>query len=122
MNETVIPKYRRQTGRSFDRAFVRLNGRRYYLGEYGTPESREEYKRVLAEWMLNGHQVSQTADDLTVVEILAQFWRYAQSYYRRADGTQTTEISNYRQALRPLKGLYGTTLARIFHAFCRNAT
>ncbi|MCP4261789.1 MAG: site-specific integrase [Planctomycetes bacterium] len=114
MNKYSIPKYRKQTGRSFDRAFVSLNNRRYYLGEYGTEESQQEYRRVLAEWTLNSHQVPRQMDDITIVELLVQFWRYAESYYCRPDGTPTTEISNYRQALRPLKLLYGNTLARDF--------
>ena len=32
------------------RAVVRLGGRDVYLGEYGSPESHEEYERVIAEW------------------------------------------------------------------------
>ena len=59
MNKNNIPKYRKQTGRFVDRAFVSLNNRRYYLGEYGTEESRQEYRRVLAEWTLNSRQVPQ---------------------------------------------------------------
>ena len=47
------------------------------------------------------------SDDLTVVELIAHFWKHAQTYYRRLDGTSTSEIDNYRQVLRPLKDLYG---------------
>ena len=106
MNKEVMPKYRKQTGRYFDQAFVGLNDSRYYLGEYEVPESRQEYRRLLAQWAINGRQTSIKNEDITVVELLAQLWRYAQSYYRRSDGTLTTEISNYRQALRQLKKLY----------------
>ena len=37
------PKYRRHRSGGLDRAFVELNGRRIYLGRYGSPGSREKY-------------------------------------------------------------------------------
>jgi hypothetical protein len=53
MRKKAIPKYRRQTDKSGDHAFVMLDGKRYYLGEYGSPESKEQYRRLIAEWTLN---------------------------------------------------------------------
>ncbi|MCA9175891.1 MAG: hypothetical protein KDB14_15505 [Planctomycetales bacterium] len=46
-----IPSYRlhKPTGRGV----VRLNGRDIYLGEHGTPESKERYRQVIAEWLAN---------------------------------------------------------------------
>ncbi|MCH8969958.1 MAG: hypothetical protein IIA66_12685, partial [Planctomycetes bacterium] len=44
-----IPKYRRQKRKKCaDQAFVELDERRYYFGEYGTPESIKAYDRVIA--------------------------------------------------------------------------
>jgi hypothetical protein len=37
--------------KSSGRAFVTLNGRRTYLGKHGTPASRDEYDRVIGEWI-----------------------------------------------------------------------
>ncbi len=71
MNKDEIPKYRKQTGKYFDRAFVSLNGSRYYLGEYGTQENRQEYRRLSAEWALNGHQTSIKTEDITIVELFS---------------------------------------------------
>jgi hypothetical protein len=34
-------------------AVVRIDGRDHYLGKYDSPESREKYHRLVAEW-LNG--------------------------------------------------------------------
>jgi len=43
-----IPKYRRQKRKKCaDQAFVELDERRYYFGEYGTPESIEAYDLAL---------------------------------------------------------------------------
>jgi integrase len=36
--------------RNGDTAFVRINGKRIYLGKYGSPEATENYARCIAEW------------------------------------------------------------------------
>jgi hypothetical protein len=46
MRSQRIPAYRRQQGKSRDRAYVRIDGHRYYLGKYGSPESEEQYRRL----------------------------------------------------------------------------
>lgn len=114
MRNQRVPTYRRQRGNSRDRAFVRLNGQRFYLGKYGSPESKEKYRRLIAEWKANHRQILSPSDDLTVVELIAHFWQHAQTDYRRPNDTPTSEIDNYRQALRLLKNLYGHTLANAF--------
>ena len=35
---------------------MRVNGTDYYLGKYGSQESRDEYGRLLGEWMIKGCQ------------------------------------------------------------------
>ena len=49
-----IPQYRlhKPTGCGV----VRLNGRDIYLGTHGTPESKERYPQVIAEWLANNRQ------------------------------------------------------------------
>lgn len=95
-------------------AFVELNGHRVYLGAHGSARSREKYHRVLREWHAAGRQAPVHPEEITIVEVGARFWNHAEQYYRRPDGTQTSEVDNYRQALRPLKALYGTTPAKDF--------
>ena len=36
-------------GRNGDTAFVRINGKRVYLGPYGSPEAAQKYARLIAE-------------------------------------------------------------------------
>ena len=63
-----IPKYRRQKRpQSCDVAFVELNGKRHYLGDYNTPESKQRYHRLLAEWSANGGRLVVDAGDITIV-------------------------------------------------------
>ena len=109
------PTYRRlrDKGRP-DRAFVELSGRRIYLGEYGSEESRREYHRVLAEWAANRRQVVVEPEETTIVELAARFMRHAREYYRKPDGTATTTLHHFNAALRPLRKLYGRTLESKF--------
>jgi len=57
MRNQRIPAYSRHRGRSGDRAFVRLKGQRFYLGEYDSEESNETYKRLSTEWKSHGRQM-----------------------------------------------------------------
>jgi hypothetical protein len=50
MKEKPKPMYRRQPNKYGDFAFVELDGKRRYLGKYGTPESKEKYRQALVEW------------------------------------------------------------------------
>ena len=47
-------------------------------------------------------------------EVLLAFLQHAQQHYRGADGRTTDELENMRDAIRPLKELYGTLPAAEF--------
>src|SRR5689334_21747694 len=108
------------------RAYVRVAGRCVYLGTYNSAESREEYERVKAEWIVSGKPgVSLAVDDHngpTVTQIILAFWAAHQTYYPpysagnlpARNERPTGELGNYFDALRPLRRLYGTTPAREF--------
>ncbi len=51
---------------------------------------------------------------MAVTNVVAAFWRHAEGYYRKPDGTPTSELGTFRQALRPLRQLYGHTSALAF--------
>ncbi len=109
------PSYRLH--RPSGQAVVTLNGHHIYLGTHGSPESRAEYDRLLAEWLTNCRRlptsVAVAGSDLTVNELAVAYLRYADSYYVK-DGRPTSEQHNLRQAVRPLRQLYGHTLASAF--------
>ena len=106
-----VPKLRihKATGQ----AYVVLNGRAIYFGipENGDVDVAAEYHKVIAEWLANGQQPQQAPDEITINELMARFWVYAESYYRDAAGKPTTEMGNLRVALRPMCELYGHTKA-----------
>ena len=105
------PKLRRHSG---GQGFVELNGRRIYLGRFDVPETQQRYHQVIAEWVAGGRQAPIDPEDLTVVELCDRFVAHAETYYRRPDGTQTSTLSNYFVAIRPLRKLYGPTPAKDF--------
>jgi integrase len=96
---------------------VTIGGHDVYLGEFDTPESRAEYDRHIAEWLATGRRPiaieSGCATDLTVSEMLNSYLDYADAYYVK-NGVVTREPINIGLAIRPLRQLYGHTLAREF--------
>jgi hypothetical protein len=98
---------------------VRLSdGRRHdlLLGPFGSPESRAEYRRILAELEAHGGRYplgtnGAVAAGLTVSELCLRFWKYAEGYYRLADGSASRELDHYQSAQAVLMDLYGGTLA-----------
>jgi integrase len=108
-----VPSYRRHKATGL--AVVTLSGHDIYLGRFNTPSSRREYKRVVAEWMAHaGTLPNGSSSDLTIIELAAAFMRYAKMHYRGPDGTQTTEVANFKPVIRRLRQLYGHTRAADF--------
>ncbi len=114
MRKAFTPSYRRQPRPSGDRAFVELDGTRHYLGIYDSPESRERYHRLLAEWTASGGHLHVDREEITVIELVARFWSHAEGYYRRPDGSPSHELGHYRRLLKTVKDLYGETKAADF--------
>src|SRR5262249_46843982 len=116
MRQRKIPSYRLH--KPSGQAVVTLNRRDVYLGTHGSPESRAEYDRVVKEWLPAGRQSVPAKDEPepgpTVVEVLAAFWKHAQVHYQDVDGSHSSELKNMRHALRPLRLMYGETVATDF--------
>jgi integrase len=114
-----VPTYRlhKQSGQAIVTLPNGLGGRTdVLLGRYGTPESRAEYLRVLTEWEANGRRAPQPASPqagVSVNELILAYWRFAEGYYLK-NGQPTTQLDRVRRSLRPLKELYGHTLASDF--------
>ena len=112
-----IPKYRLHKGTG--QALVQIAGKRIYLGKYGTPESHEKYERTLAEWLTASRKPAGSNHQDTpgfgpsVNELLLRYWQFAKNYYVK-DGRPTKELTSMREALRPVRQLYGNTDAREF--------
>jgi integrase len=114
-----IPSYRlhKQSGQ----AIVTLTdaaGNRHdvLLGKHDTPESRAEYLRVVTEWEAAGRCLPVAGigvADLTVNELILAYWKFAEGYYQK-NGKPSTQLDRIRHSLRPVRELYGHTLASQF--------
>ncbi|MBN1435684.1 MAG: tyrosine-type recombinase/integrase [Sedimentisphaerales bacterium] len=110
MSLSKLPKYRKNG----QYAFVQIDCQRIMLGRYDSDESRKKYQRLIAEWAAAGGMLPVEPGGATLCELIAQFYRHCQSYYRRPDGNQTTEVGNYKQALKLVNNLYGDQPAKAF--------
>ncbi|TWU30441.1 hypothetical protein [Bythopirellula polymerisocia] len=108
-----LPKYRRH--KASGQAIVTLCGKDFYLGPYGSKVSNVEYDRLTAEWLTNGRRLPATEEvSNTIDDLLAAFWQHAERYYLELDGNTTKELDSYRQAMKPLRRLYGDTAVESF--------
>lgn len=122
------PAYRHFKPRNL--ACVTIDGKRVYLGPYGSAESRAEYARLIAEWEqrvgrphVPSHREMRRARaagtvvpvPLTVVELVDRYLAWARTYYVKRDGvTPSNENVVIRSSVRPLLKLYATVPARKF--------
>jgi integrase len=121
MPRKSVPSYRlhRQSGQAIVTLSNRQTGQRrdYLLGNFGSPESRAEYARLLMERQSSeGRLPAKAGDgipsDLTMNELMLAFVRHAEKYYVKA-GQPTSEQETIRHALRFLSP-YGNSIARKF--------
>jgi hypothetical protein len=107
----AVPKY--QKHRASGQAVVSINGRDHYLGPHGTKASKLEYDRLITEWLSSGrsHSFGSPSPALTVVELLADYLKYAAKYYGTAPRGEYPQIV---RSVRPVRELHGRTAAEDF--------
>src|SRR6516225_4438476 len=83
---TRLPKYRHYKPK--DLAVVRIDGRDFYLGKFGSQESKEKYRRLLAERLASpapappAQAAPHGQTGVTVNELIVAYWdRHVVSYY-----------------------------------------
>ena len=82
------------------------NGKRVYLGVYGSPESKAAFEKIMADWEAAHAERRPTVNvDLTVSRLAVLFLKHAEAEYRR-DGKPTGEAANFRHALRSMNNLF----------------
>ncbi|HVX85299.1 MAG TPA: site-specific integrase [Phycisphaerae bacterium] len=105
-----VPRYRRH--KSSGRGVVRLNGRDFYLGKYGSADGVRRYQELVSQWLAGGRRFPEGAPaapekllGLTVAELCKLFQDHLEAKYT-ADGKPTSEASAFRQAIRVFENLY----------------
>ncbi len=86
-----VPAYRHQKSRNL--AVVRINGKDFYLGRYGTPESKAAYKRLIGEWKAGGCATSYgvASDETTVAMLLADYLAHCDKHYPKTRGNESEQ-------------------------------
>lgn len=101
-----IPQLRHH--RATGQAAVVPGGKWHYLGVHGTPPAEERYKRLIANWFTNGRRVSETPE-MCIRGLILMYWRDAAVRDVDANDQPTEDLTAIRTALRPVKGLLGST-------------
>ncbi len=101
-----LPKLCRQKGRNL--AFVEIETQRFYCGIWGTPEAKEKYERLIAEW-LTTKQVPVVSKNtiVTIRTLVVAFMDHAETFYVK-NGRQTKSYSTFARVPRALIDLYGS--------------
>ena len=118
-NQSPSYLYHKKSGQARVRLKVGNRYRDIYLGKYDSPESREKYHRLLADYHGdNGHENVEPVsvlpvgpDDWTVAELALKYDDFARVHYVK--NGETTD-DRYRAAIGPLVNLYGTLPAKEF--------
>jgi integrase len=114
----TVPAYRQRAG--YSQALVTLTDavtrrrKDFWLGEYGTPESRERYHRLIGKWEAAGRRLpsgdwdiapAERGAGMKISELVVEYFDWAKKYYR------PNEVATLRVALRLLRKMYGESLA-----------
>lgn len=91
------PKYCQH--KASGQAFVYINRKPQYLGEYNSPDSHRRYREVVAAWCKD---IELEGVDLTIAELVnVYFANHVASHYRK-NGKPTSEVSAIESATRIL--------------------
>ena len=90
-------------------AFCLIHGKFIYLGKYGSKASREEYERIIAEYLINGKKAPPTRlkDEGLVSELAVDFLNYAKKYYLDKSGKPNETFGHCKLAIAPVVQYYG---------------
>lgn len=112
-----VPAYRLHKPSGLARVIV--DGKHIYLGTHGSQESKAKYARLIAERAsgpLAGQRLQVTVpsdEPTTISDVLLAYNTHAEQHYGH-NGKRSSESQNMKLALRPLRLLYGNTLAAEF--------
>lgn len=111
--KSMIPAYllHKATGQ----ARVRINGRDFYLGPFGSGDSRRKYGELVAQFSsgklidpfaLPSATTIENDSCPSVAELCVAFLDHAERYYVK-EGKPTDELKCFKSAMAPVIALYG---------------
>jgi integrase len=108
MPRKTIPAYCRHS--TSGQAYVKIEGRRKYLGIYGTPESHQRYAAEISRWQ---EAADAPAPTLTIGQLTLLYLERCKVHYRK-DGVPTTEFSAVQRVLKRLNRMHRNVFAAEF--------
>jgi integrase len=114
MPTKAIPTYRKHpNGQAFVKSIAVNDGKPYYLGRHGSPESRQRYAALLDQLEAGSHVARGHNSSRSIAEVVARFLPAAKEHYTRGDEL-SSEYDQVLHALKPLIKLFGTEPAKEF--------
>jgi integrase len=104
-----IPKSSRH--KATGQAVVRLNGKDYYLGRFGSAAARVEYDALINRWLASGRSLPDVSTGLSVNDVILAYIKFAEGYYKPGSTMTTGELRCIVAAVRPVKEMFGRTSA-----------
>jgi integrase len=111
MKSQRIPGYRHH--KPSNQAVVTIDGHDIYLGKYGTPTSKLEYDRLVKVWLEGGRKLPEGTADVSVVELIRDYLKYASTYYMKA-GRQTSYFERVKHVLKGVRERFGPEPVKAF--------
>ncbi len=110
------PTYKLHSSTGLARCWV--GGKWITLGKYGSPESRTEFARIIAEHAAGSTlapiNANGNATRVTIDELLLAFLIHAKRHYRGPGGLPTSEVDEIKRSLLHVHTLFGHTPAADF--------
>jgi hypothetical protein len=115
-----VPSYQCHHSRQ---AIVTLQGRDFYLGKFGSLESRAKYDRLIAEYLACGRVAPVDHEELddapSVAEQMLPYLRHCEEYDRLSDGRVSNQVLMVKLAFGALRRLYAELPAHNFGMMSR---
>lgn len=107
------PRYCRQKCKNrADRAYVEIDGRRVWLGTYGTEDSFDRYAEVIGKDPPSHQPKAESApSEPTMAVLMVEYLKHAVEKY---GGEKSSEVTHLRGALKILRRTHGEALAKTF--------
>lgn len=86
--------------------FIQIQGRRYYLGPYGDPQTVTKFHRLMAELAARGGKL-QPKKTSTIGDLIDAYLDHANRHYVDAAGNRTTQLHLIASSLGAFRELYG---------------
>ncbi len=105
-----FPKYPRKS-HATGQARISIKGRCYYLGKFGSPESHEEYRRLMAEFAMGNFTPAPRSAGPQRISISKMV-----ALWLSSTDTAPKELEQVKLAIVPLDRLFGGSMADEFDA------